>query len=189
MTVTSVSDICHALLLYAVLPLWSAAGLADWWCHRRSGIERTAGRRENLYHLLLFGIMAIGAAITVTFHASGLVLVLLLCLFAIHEGVTWLELRFVTGLRSVAPLEQMVHSFLELLPLVALALLTVEWLAASADPPALWSIRLRSNLEIYPFVLVAAAISVANVAPLLEETWRCLHVRGASTQGPPPASQ
>jgi hypothetical protein len=26
-----------------VMPVWIGAGLADWWCHRRSDIEHTSG--------------------------------------------------------------------------------------------------------------------------------------------------
>ncbi|KKJ01741.1 diguanylate cyclase, partial [Burkholderia gladioli] len=40
-----------AYLRYGVLPVWLAAGLADWWCHRRSRIEATSGLRVSLLHL------------------------------------------------------------------------------------------------------------------------------------------
>jgi len=30
------------ILLCGVLPVWIGAGLADWWHHRRTGIERTS---------------------------------------------------------------------------------------------------------------------------------------------------
>lgn len=35
-------------LLWGVLPLWLAAGVADWWCHRRSDLAHTAGVPEAL---------------------------------------------------------------------------------------------------------------------------------------------
>jgi hypothetical protein len=40
-------------LLYFVIPVWIAAGLADWLCHRATDIERTAGPAESLLHLLV----------------------------------------------------------------------------------------------------------------------------------------
>lgn len=42
------------LLLDGVLPLWVAAGLADWACHWRTGIEHTAGLAESAFHWLMF---------------------------------------------------------------------------------------------------------------------------------------
>jgi len=41
------------MLLPVILPLWSAAGLADWWMRRRSDIEHTAGARESAIHTLM----------------------------------------------------------------------------------------------------------------------------------------
>jgi hypothetical protein len=40
-------------LLYFVVPLWLGSGLADWWQHRRTHIERTSGAFESLIHLLM----------------------------------------------------------------------------------------------------------------------------------------
>ena len=34
------------ILLQVILGMWITAGLADWWCHRRTGIERTSGTAE-----------------------------------------------------------------------------------------------------------------------------------------------
>ena len=33
-----------------VLPIWIGAGVADWRCHRRTHIERTAETKESLIH-------------------------------------------------------------------------------------------------------------------------------------------
>jgi hypothetical protein len=42
---------CSArLLLGAVMPLWLGAGLADWYLHRCTRIEETAGPRESARH-------------------------------------------------------------------------------------------------------------------------------------------
>jgi hypothetical protein len=51
------SDLEHALtryLLYYMMPLWMAAGLLDWYWHKDTDIEHTAGTRESLIHLLMF---------------------------------------------------------------------------------------------------------------------------------------
>ena len=36
------------------MPLWIGAGLADWYLHRRTRIEDTAGPRESALHSLMF---------------------------------------------------------------------------------------------------------------------------------------
>ena len=36
------------ILMYFILPLWLAAGFADWLCHRATHIETTTGAKESL---------------------------------------------------------------------------------------------------------------------------------------------
>jgi hypothetical protein len=55
------SSIAQSLLMYFVLPLWLAAGFADYLCHRASSIETTCGPKESLLHLLQFAEMAVPA--------------------------------------------------------------------------------------------------------------------------------
>ena len=42
-----VRDITRRFLVVVVLPVWLTAGVADWICHRRTGIERTTGLKES----------------------------------------------------------------------------------------------------------------------------------------------
>jgi hypothetical protein len=49
-----VSSPTDSVLLYFILPLWPAAGFADWLCHHASQIESTSGAKESLIHLLMF---------------------------------------------------------------------------------------------------------------------------------------
>jgi hypothetical protein len=37
-------------LQWFVMPVWLGAGVADWWCHRRTDIEHTAGTGESVIH-------------------------------------------------------------------------------------------------------------------------------------------
>jgi hypothetical protein len=46
-------DASRRLLLGFVVPAWIDAGLADWACHPRAGIEHTAGRRESVIHAVM----------------------------------------------------------------------------------------------------------------------------------------
>src|SRR5947209_6728647 len=47
------------VLMYVVLPMWLAAGFADYLCHRAAHIETTSGWKESLLHLLQFAEMAV----------------------------------------------------------------------------------------------------------------------------------
>ena len=179
-------NIAALLLALAVMPLWVAAGLADWYCHRRTAIEATSGWRESAFHLLLFAQMGLAGLGVLFLEVNALLVALVGLLWLAHEACTWLELRYVVPRREVRPVEQMIHSFLELLPLVALALLL---LLAASDPlglssPEQW--RLRPKEEPLPAgqaLGVLGTIFVFNVVPLLEEAWRCWSARTALPDG------
>lgn len=53
------ADTLRLLLMYVVLPLWLAAGFADYLCHRASRIAETSGWKESLLHLLQFAELAV----------------------------------------------------------------------------------------------------------------------------------
>src|SRR5437879_1348964 len=48
-------DPTQAVLLYFILRFGSWRAFADWFCHRATDIEHTAGAKESLIHLLMFG--------------------------------------------------------------------------------------------------------------------------------------
>ena len=60
--------------MYFVLPLWLAAGFADYLCHRAAHIERTSGAKESLLHLLQFGEMAVAVLAAMFLEINALVL-------------------------------------------------------------------------------------------------------------------
>lgn len=57
--ICDVREITQRFLMYVVLPVWLAAGIADWICHRRTSIETTMGAKESLMHLLMLTEAAI----------------------------------------------------------------------------------------------------------------------------------
>lgn len=164
------------LLMYAVLPLIIAAGFFDWLCHRATSIETTSGLRENLVHWLMFGQIGTAVMVVAAFETNLAVLLWVGFAFALHELTVWLELRYTVDKREVRPIEQVVHSFMELLPLVAFALLVV---LAAPD------VALRLRRERWPAgytLYTLAAVLLFNILPLAEETWRCFTRR---TRRPP----
>ena len=162
------------LLLYGVLPLWVAAGLADWACHWRTRIEETAGVAESAFHWLMFSLVGAGVLAGLLLRINAGLLLLCAVLAVVHHLVVYSELRYVAPLREISPFEQMVHSFLELLPFTALALLAV--LAAAAGeltPPFDLALTVREP-ALPPELVVGILIAVLlfNALPLLHELLR-----------------
>jgi hypothetical protein len=174
------------ILLYLVFPLWVVAGFADWACHRRTGIALTSGLKENLLHLLMLVEVGVGMVAVALLEINAAVLVLVLAVFVVHELTVYWDLHYSTLLRDVGPFEQMVHSLLEILPLLSLSLL-----AASAWPQALalvgigeeardWTLRPKADPWPPALLQVGLMLSVIfNLLPLLQETWSCAVVRSA----------
>jgi hypothetical protein len=167
------------LLMGVVIPLWIAAGLADWWCHRRTRIESTSGLPENVFHWILFGEAGVLMLATALLEVNAGVLLLVFAAFLAHEATTFVELGYTVPRREVRPFEQMVHSFMEILPLVLLALLAAShWDQARALFGLVAAdFRLRFKLEPWPPTYLlggAAAVGLFNIFPLAEESLRCL---------------
>jgi hypothetical protein len=174
-------DAAGFILMYLVFPLWVAAGLADWWCHRRTAIAVTSGIGENTLHWLMYAQIGAGMLAALLFEVNAAVLAIVFAVFVVHELTVYWDLAFSTLRRDVGPFEQMVHSFLELLPLFSLALLALlAWPQAQAivhvgDDVADWSLRARQQPLPDTYVLGALAASlVFNALPLLQETLSCL---------------
>lgn len=167
------------LLLYGVLPLWVAAGLADWACHWRSRIEDSAGWVESACHWLLFSLVGAGVLAGLLLRLNAGLLLLCGLLAVLHHLVVYAELRYVASRRVISPIEQMVHSFLELLPLMALALLVVlATPAGHLDPPLDWALQRRTPaLPWSVWVGVLGAVLLFNGLPLLHELLRTLAAR------------
>ena len=172
----------QAILMYGLVPLWIAAGLADWFCHRSTDIAHTSGLRENLLHWLLMaegGLVLVAVAL---FEVNAAVLLIAFAGFLAHELTTYLELRYTVEKREVRPVEQMVHSFMELLPLAIIALLAVlQWdqvLALFDEGTPDFGLRPKDEPWPAPYLAAAGlAVMVCNLLPMVEETLRCLRAR------------
>jgi hypothetical protein len=172
------------ILMYLVFPVWVLAGFADWTCHVRTGIAHTSGLKENLLHWLMTVQIGLGMAAVVLLEIKAAVLLLVFLLFITHELTVYWDLHYSTLLRDVGPFEQMVHSFLEILPLLALALLSViAWpqalaLVGRGGERPVWSLQWKDEPLPPEYLMVAGLLLLAfNILPLLQETWSCVWAR------------
>jgi hypothetical protein len=122
------SNPAQLLLMYFVLPIWLAAGFADYLCHRTAHIESTSGPKESLLHLLQFGEMAIPTLAAIFLEINALVILVTLVALVLHEVTAIWDVRYAYETRTVTPTEQHVHSVLEMLPVMGLPIiLTLHW--------------------------------------------------------------
>ncbi len=181
----------HALLwkilAFGALPAWLLAGGADWFCHRRSGIERTSGPRESWLHLILYLQIAVPAVLGLWLEISATLLVIMATGVLAHMATSWWDTAFSQPRRFIAPIEQLVHSWLEMVPLFALILVAAIHATEFAQPR--WHLVLRAPslpvIQRWGFTLAV----LAGIPLIIEEIWRGMrHPRlGKSAASQPPA--
>lgn len=169
------------VLMYLVVPLWFAAGVGDWWCHRRTRIESTAGTTESLLHLAMFMEVGMPVLAALVLQIDALLFAVFIAAFLAHEWTAWLDIRYASLRREVSAVEQQIHSFLELLPLTAIILLGLahprELLALFGIDASPADFRLDLKQPPLPagyLVAVGVGIVLFVIAPYAEELWRCL---------------
>jgi hypothetical protein len=173
------------LLLAIVLPVWIVAGVADYACHRATRIESTSGWRESALHAAQLAEVGIVIVAALLVEPNGGLVAFCLVMIAAHEATAYVDLRYASSRRLIAPLEQMVHSFLEILPLSSL-LLTIEWLwpalpdlVDGEGSLADFAIRpARHSLPPWYVATMGTAIVLFGIVPYAEELWRCLRQAG-----------
>jgi hypothetical protein len=171
-----------SLLMLVVLPLWIAAGLADYLCHRATSIETTSGAPESALHLVQFALVGFPITIALFVDINAGYFLFAIVFLVLHHAVAAVDLVFASSRRRIAPREQMIHSFLEIFPLTALLLLVVLYwpqflaLFGAGVERAIF----RPHLRLLPAGLVTLTLGSAlllNLVPYLEELYRCLKAR------------
>ncbi|QGZ42971.1 diguanylate cyclase [Pseudoduganella flava] len=163
-------------LMYFIVPLWLAAGVADWLCHRRSGIEHTSGPKESAIHLLMLVEMGAPVLAALFLDVNALVLAFMIACFFVHEATALWDVSYATQHRTVTPLEQHIHSFLEMLPLMAVSMIALlHWpqfaaLFGAGPEAADFGLRWKESPLPRSYVLwLMAAIVVFELLPYGEE--------------------
>jgi hypothetical protein len=178
----------HGALLISVLLLlvpWMSAGLGDWLCHRHSLIERTSGPGESALHLLLYLLVSLPIVLVLFLEINAMLLLFMTACVLAHAAASWWDTGFAQPRRHISALEQQMHSYQDMLPLLALALaLTLNW-NALLQPAWSWSVRLT---PLPPAWIWGVLLSLAaGLLLVLEELWRCL--RSGERQHRQPSSQ
>jgi hypothetical protein len=171
--------------MYFILPVWLAAGFADYLCHRAAHIEHTSGWKESVLHLLQFAEMALPilAALFLEIN-SGVILLMIVCL-VLHQATAMWDVSYATARREVKPIEQHVHSVLEMMPLTGLLMvIALHWdafIALFGLAPATFSV-LPKDVQL-PWLYIVTVLSLTllfEVLPYLEELARGVRFRNVS---------
>lgn len=181
-----VEDATRSGLQWFVLPVWMAAGLADWWCHRRSDIEHTAGTTESAIHAAMMVEGGVPALLGLFCEVDAAMLAVTYVALALHEASAIVDVAYADDRRVVTPFEQYVHGFLGRVPMMATFLLTVlHWDQARAAV----GIRGRPDWRIKPKrrplsrsyrVGNLATLGALVVLPYGEELARCVRAGRAN---------
>jgi hypothetical protein len=175
------ASLLRQYLLFFILPLWIAAGLADCVLHRRTHIEDTSGTKESLLHALQLCEAGIPVLMGLFLDINALVLMMMILALVAHEATALWDLHAAIHRRYVGVLEQHVHSFLELLPLMGVSFMTILYwdqflaLFGLGSEPARFEFQPKSNpLSLVYLVGSLGAVVVLIILPYGEELWRCI---------------
>ncbi|MBZ9865171.1 diguanylate cyclase [Mesorhizobium sp. CA15] len=169
------------ILMYFILPVWLVAGFADWLCHRATHIESTTGAKESLIHLLMFAEVGIPLLAAMFLEVNALVIAVMIVTFFIHEATAIWDVRYATTARTVSPVEQHVHSFLEMIPLMGLVIVVAlhwgQFLALFGAGTEKARFDLTWKEQQLPVIYIAAVMIVIvlfELLPYVEEFFRGL---------------
>jgi hypothetical protein len=172
-------DPVAVVLLYLLVPLWLLVGVGDWFCHKKSRIESTSGLKESVIHLLMFGQGALALLAGLFLEVNSGVLILLFTLLFVHECTAFWDLDYAYPLRKIVPMEQHMHSFLEVLPFMALASITTlhwgQFMAVFGMHEASdYSVHMKGHAlpKAYVVAVLVAAVGVDSLL-YVEEFLRC----------------
>ena len=162
-------DVTGWHLLYL---LWLSAGAMDFMLHKASSIETTSGLEESRLHLVQIGILGLATILWLSFRASPSLLAILLVLVCLHAITGYWDTRVAYPKRAIRPVEQHVHSILDVAPWVAAG--AVYWFLPDKHVGAALTFE-PAPLALWLFAIVPALF--LTVVPALVEFRRCLSYR------------
>jgi hypothetical protein len=175
------------ILMYFILPVWLLAGCADWLCHRASHIETTTGAKESMLHLLMFAEIGVPLLAAIFLQINAGIIALMIAAFFVHEATALWDVSYAVTVRNVTPIEQHIHSFLEMIPLMAiLFIVSLHWgqfqaLFGFGSETARFDLNWKEEPLPATYVIsIMAVILTFELIPYIEEFFRGLRAnRGA----------
>ncbi|SDA13220.1 hypothetical protein SAMN05216315_10433 [Nitrosospira sp. Nsp18] len=169
------------ILMYFILPVWLLAGCADWLCHRASHIETTTGAKESMLHLLMFAEIGVPLLAAIFLQINAGIIALMIAAFFVHEATALWDVSYAVTARNVTPIEQHIHSFLEMIPLMAiLFIVSLHWgqfqaLFGFGSETARFDLNWKEEpLPATYVVSIMAVILTFELIPYIEEFFRGL---------------
>jgi hypothetical protein len=191
----STDEVTRGFLLYFLLPLWIMVAMADWLCHRASRIDETSGTKESLIHMLMLAQAGIALILGLLLEINSLIIALMIIAACAHQVTAMWDVRYAVTRRTLVPLEQSIHSFLDMIPLMAVSFVIIlhwpDFLAligmgsTTADSSLRWKIGPVPTAE-YTVIFLAASFVLVEI-PYVEELVRCIRAdRLKNTDEAPP---
>jgi hypothetical protein len=187
LTSTETEDANRRFLLYGVLPLWVVPAVADWWMHRRTRIEHTSGTKESVVHALMMTEAGIPVLMGLLARINPLVLSVMGGAAAAHSATALYDVTLAVEEREVRPVEQHIHSFLEVLPLSGLAFTAclhsdeVRATLRGGHGPYDWRLLPKDRpLSAAYLAGLGVVIGAGVVLPYAEELRRCVRAQRSS---------
>lgn len=168
--------------LCVALPAWLGPGILDWYCHRRTHIEKpeNGGLFESLIHSTMLVEGGLPLLLGALFELNPLTVSLMTGSAAIHELTAMADVRVaLKSEREVSQWEQHVHSFLEVMPfgIVPLMVLLHEPIVRN------WALTRRSPaLSKRDIAIVVGAATAFGALPYIEELIRCARHLGSEPE-------
>jgi hypothetical protein len=159
------------LLVWAIYPVWLAAGFLDYLSHRRTHIDRTSGPTESWLHLAQFASLALPLVLVVFLQVTPLVIMIVAGSIVLHTALSIADVSYTDGRRYISPIEQHAHAFMVVLPVVAAAIVALlNW---SSIFDSAWVLRPKSTpLSVAAAYLLVGSYLVLAGAPIVEELIR-----------------
>lgn len=160
---------------YAGYLCWLLAGLADFACHRRTGIAYTSGLPESLLHMLQIALLGTAILVWLLCEPSAATVAVIGGLTVLHAAAGYLDTRTAYRTRDITPFEQHLHSVLDMAPWIGMAVVVFP-LRSSAT--AGWEIDLRRiPFPAATWMAVLLPAIACCVLPLAMELFRVLRAR------------
>jgi hypothetical protein len=166
-------------LMYIVVPVWLLAGVADYFCHKVTGIERTSGVGESLLHLLQFVQVGVPLLAALLLEINAAVLLIMLTGLVLHQATALWDVRYANATRGIPPTEQHVHGILEMTPAIATAVVVIlhwpQFLSLFGAGEAQFALELKHTpLPGWYLGSVMLGVFLCGVLPYAEELLRTL---------------